>query len=144
MLMAFCFSIRPTYYVKDIMLIVDRSISDTKFICTLYDVNPIVTGSTLEMHNTYDNTDYVIELPVDSSDYPDRYQEFIIPTSSFSGMPLGQYVYTVKDANGSVTETGSMVIDNKVQTSELYVQDAYVVHSNISTSDDDDFIVYEG
>lgn len=124
------------------MLIVDKSQTNTKFICTLYEMNPVTTGSTLEVYNTFDNTTFQFTLPADTSLYPDRYNEFIFSTTTFSGLSEGQYTYTIKDASGNTTEVGCMVVDNVIQSTQDDVDDWYVIHANINQSTDDDYIVY--
>ena len=119
---------------------VTLNLSDTQmtFISTSFEVNPVTSGSTLVIFNKYTNVQYEYELPNDSSPYPDRYNEFIVETSVFSGLTPGQYTFKIKDSINNVTETGMLKVIKESLTPEngndfIYIQ---------QTENDDDYLVY--
>lgn len=120
------------------MLVINKSDSTTKLIVTVAEINPVTSGSTLELTNQESNVTTTYQLPDDSSMYPERYNLFELPTDSFSGCSIGIYTYKVMDESGSTTETGLLKV---VEQGTPELQDDYVF---IQPQDaDDDFIVYQ-
>jgi len=120
------------------MLIINKGHINTSLIATLSESNPVTTGSTLLLEDQFTNVSTTFALPIDSSPYPSRYNQFDFVTTFFSGLSESTYTYTVKDANGNVTETGLLKVVADVLDQDL--SDEYVFIS--PTSPDDDFIVY--
>ncbi len=122
------------------MLVINKSDSTTRFIITITEVNPVTTGSTIDLVNQFNNVNYSFELPSDSSLYPNRYNQFDFSTETFSGLTDATYTYTIKDSNSQTTETGLLKVVSDVKTSQEQVDDRYIYIPSIPT--DDDFIVY--
>ncbi len=123
------------------MLVINQSDITTKFIVTVSEINTITTGSTLELFNQFTNVSTTYNLPADTSAYPTRYNEFVYSSSTFSGLSIGTYTYTIKDTSGVTTETGLLKVVGDVLTPQEQVNDIYTYITPSTT--DDDFIVYE-
>lgn len=122
------------------MLVINQSDITTKFIVTVSEINTITTGSTLELFNQFTNVSTTYNLPADTSAYPTRYNQFVYSSSTFSGLSIGTYTYTIKDTSGGTTETGLLKVVGDVLTPQEQVNDIYTYITPAST--DDDFIVY--
>jgi hypothetical protein len=120
---------------------IDLSNSATTFIVTCTEINPVTSGSTLELNNLSTNVSYSFILPDDSSSYTTRYNQFDLPTSTFSGLTEGTYSFQIKDSNEGITEEGLLKVINGIYTPDEEVDNNYVFIP--STDEDDDYIVYE-
>lgn len=93
-----------------------------KWVVTAYEMNPITTGSTIELFNVATNVSSTYALPADISPYPARYQEYQITTADYSGLTAGVYSYVLRDSGSGTTETGLLrVIDNDLAPMADYV-----------------------
>lgn len=117
-------------------LVLNKGEVNTKWVVTTYEMNPITTGSTIELINVATNVNSTYALPTDSSPYPSRYQEYNLTTSDYSGLTAGIYSYVIKDSTSATTETGLL----KVINNDDNPVDSYVVLSGSST--DNDYIEY--
>jgi len=120
-------------------LTINLSLSAQTFIVTCSEINPITTGSTIYLVNQYSNTTNTYNLPDDSSPYPDRYNQFILPTSTFSGLTDGTYTFIIFDSGGNVTERGLLKVIDLKETTEQEIDNQYIFIASDST--DDEFIV---
>lgn len=122
------------------MLVLNKNAPTIKLILTVYEINTVTTGSTLWLFDPYSNKTFSYQLPVDSSLYPERFNQFIVSGSTFSGLTIGSYNYSIKDGAGNVTETGMLKVTDNDYTVAETVAAEYVYITNGET--DDDFIVY--
>lgn len=123
------------------MLIINKSESITKLIVTVSEINVVTTGSTIELFNQYTNVNNSFNLPVDSSNYLERFNQFNLNTSIFSGLTVGTYTYTIKDSTSSCTETGLLKVVDDVLTVQEQIDENFIYIEPSST--DDDFIIYQ-
>lgn len=123
------------------MLVINKSNTSTRFITTLTEVNANTSGSTIELFNSFTNVNSVFALPLDSSAYPTRFNQFDILTNTFSAITEGTYIYTIKDSTSGITETGLLKVVSDVLTQQEEVDSNYTYIA--TTSSDDDFIVYK-
>ena len=120
-------------------ILIDKSQPSTRVIVTVSEVNPVTTGSTLVIINTYTNHQSEIALPVDGSPYPNRYNDFTISASTYSGLSEGSYSYKILDSTSATTETGLLRVVSSVQTIDERVEDTYIIPDN----DGIEYITYE-
>ena len=123
------------------MLVIDKSQPNTRFIVTLTDVNPITSGSTINLFNLATNVDTTYDLPFDGSLYPNRYNQFDFSTSTFSALTEGYYTYAINDVSGGTTELGMLKVDDIVQSIEEDIKAVYFIPTGSTTQDD--YIVYQ-
>lgn len=122
-------------------LIVNKTATYTRFIVTQYESNAVTTGSTIELFNRATNVNYTYALPADSSAYPSRYQEYILPTTTFSALTEGVYSFNILDGSGNGTESGLLKVIPEIFTQQGKVNSRYIYIPTSAT--DDDFIVYQ-
>jgi hypothetical protein len=122
-------------------LLLNKADVTTKWVLTTYEVNTITTGSTIELVNQATNVSVTYQLPVDSSVYPDRYQEFNVNTNTFSGLSVGVYAFQVKDSGNNVVESGLLKVVDGVYTPSQEVANQYTYITPDPTADD--FIEYQ-
>ena len=116
---------------------------NTSFVFTISENNPdiVTSGLTLNLKNLFDNTDSQISLPDDSSEYPSRYNKYVLPISTFSGYSEGKYEYKI-EVSGRIIETGILNITSYTGSSSTEWTSNY--QSLPTTEADDDYIVYNG
>jgi hypothetical protein len=118
------------------MIVIDKATETTRLIFTLTEKtdveNPIYT---LVLHSPYTNKTYSLELPANTSQYKERYDEFILDTEIFKDMESGSYYYSVLE--GEPSEVIQIGLATIVQPNE---PDFITVNESETT---DDYIVYE-
>jgi ubiquitin C-terminal hydrolase len=123
------------------MLIINKSEPQTKLITTCSEINPVTTGSTLEVFNLASNVTNTYSLPNDTSEYPERYNLFEVATSTFSGLTQGHYKFKIKDSQSATTESGLLRVITEIQTPDEKIESEFVFIKSNET--EDDYIIYE-
>lgn len=122
-------------------LLIDKSKNNTRLILTATESYSGFTGAILQAFNEATNVELEISLPDDSSAYPDRYNEFNIPTSTLSGLTVGTYSYTIKSNEAIDIEHGILKVVDEALTPQGEVDSTYTFITPDDTADD--FIVYQ-
>lgn len=106
----------------------------TKWVVTIYEMNPNTSGCSIELYNVATNVSMSFSLPDDSSPYPDRYQLYIVDTSDYSELKNGIYTFNIKDSDGVIVESGLLRV---LENNESPVSDFVFIESEAT---DDDYI----
>jgi len=123
------------------MLIIDKEKEQTRFILTLTEVAPDATEFTLNIFSPYSSQTFQFTLADNSSEYPERYDEFTLETSLFANCKPGKMNYKILNGD-DVIEEGILMVVDKIQTQEEQIAEQYISIEPEET--DDDFIVYNG
>lgn len=120
-------------------IIVNDALMTTRILCTVSELDAVTSNCVLKVFNPYTNVSTQYNLPDDSSPYPDRYNEFLVPTSAFSGLSSGVYDFKILDSNSGTTETGLLRVVSSIQTPDQEVEEDYIIPAD----DADEYLVYQ-
>ena len=119
------------------MILIDKSNTYSVLNFTLAESTEYYcSGCTLVVTSEAGNSVQEVDLGNDISEFPERYNRFILPTVVFTGA-IGTYLYQVLDPNNIEVERGLLKIDDRKQSNV----DDY--DTNYKALDDNDFIVYQ-
>lgn len=120
------------------MILLNKTLPFQRLIVTITDrIITVDSSLKLSVENKESNINYELPLPENTSLYKDRYDEFIIPTSSISTWTPDKYVYQIIEVNSSaVLEIGLLhVIDTApvqfISIEEDSEADDFIIYSNI-------------
>lgn len=121
------------------MLFVSLNESVIRLILTISE-RMVESSGTLSMviYSPFTKRSFNLELPENSSAYPNRYDEFIISKNDFPVKEEGIYQYTVYDSLGNALENGSMKV---LKTNKHIEGDSYISPSLPDVFND--FLVFD-
>lgn len=119
------------------MLILNKSIESNEIIVTISENELIPTnGYWMELHSTFSNKTYIIQLGANQSQHRERYDKFIIDKLMFEHMEDGRYNYRIfsGESDNKLLEVGYL---------KIISTDHEITYISIEPEEEeDDFIVY--
>lgn len=119
------------------MLILDKSIQLNEIIVTISENELMPTnGYWMELHSTFSNKTYTIQLGANQSQHKERYDKFIINKTMFVQMEDGKYNYKIfsGETDNKLLEVGYL---------KIISTDHEITYMSIEPEEEeDDFIVY--
>ena len=124
------------------MLIINRENETARLIVTVSELNTELNPEyDLSIHSAYSNTSYAYRLPDNTSTHKERYDEFVVPISGFTGIQEGKYSYKITEATSNkVCEIGVLIITEGDLTTAEKVDKEYL--SITADEQDDDITIY--
>lgn len=120
------------------MLLDKTGVTNTIYVTVSEKTDYTVTGTpqyNLILTNDYTNEVSTITLTGNTSEYPARYDSFIIAQDLIADLIPGTYTYQILQTGGSIVETGkAVVIDSETNQTEF---------ETITPDDEDQILVFE-